>query len=55
MHCISNVAKTYNTAEDIPEDLQAAVSVLSMLKVNEYVEDVGMKQDERAYWVEHES
>lgn len=37
---------------EIPEDIMGAVSVLSILNNNQYVANVGMKVDEKHFWIE---
>lgn len=37
---------------EIPEDIMSAVSVLSILNNNQYVANVGMKLDEKHFWIE---
>lgn len=52
--CTSTATKTYPSVDDLPDELQGAISVMSILDGNEYVEDVGMKINDRTYWVHHE-
>lgn len=52
--CRSTEVKTYPSADELPEELQSAVSVMSMLDAGDYVEGVGMKTNDRTYWVHHE-
>ena len=37
---------------EIPEDIMSAVSVLSILNNNQYVANVGMKLEEKHFWIE---
>jgi hypothetical protein len=37
---------------EIPEDIMGAVSVLSILNNGQYVANVGMKIDEKHFWIE---
>jgi hypothetical protein len=37
---------------EIPEDIMGAVSVLSILNNNQYVANVGMKLDDKHFWIE---
>lgn len=52
--CKSTATKTYPSVDDLPDELQGAVSVMSMLDDKEYVEGVGMKTNDHTYWVHHE-
>jgi hypothetical protein len=38
--------------EEMPEDIVGAVSVLSILSNNQYVQNVGMKMDSNHFWIE---
>lgn len=52
--CRSTAVKTYSSVDELPEELQSAISVMSMLDSGEYVEGVGMKTNDRTYWIHHE-
>lgn len=51
--CTSTEVARYADANQLPEELQHAVSVIALLKEQEFVEGVGMKINDRAYWVHH--
>lgn len=42
----------YQVASEVPEELQGATAMLNMVNTGEYVEGVGMRVSDRAYWVE---
>jgi hypothetical protein len=48
---IDNEVKQVNTTADLPEELRGKLFVLDITDTNQFVEDVGMKQDGGIYWV----
>lgn len=39
-------------AEDLPEDIQGKVAVLAMAQINQYMQGVGRRVSEKAFWIE---
>ena len=39
-------------AQDLPEDIQGKVAVLSMAQINQYMQGVGRRVSEKAFWIE---
>lgn len=53
-NCTGTQVQRYQSVDELPEDLQGALAVITMLEAGGFVEGVGMKTNDRTYWVHHE-
>jgi len=54
IQCISTEVSTYYSADEIPAEVQGGVATLSVLENRDFVDGLGMKSNDRVYWIHHE-
>ena len=51
---VDSYAHTSFPAEDLPEDIQGKIAVLAMAQINQYMQGVGRRVSDKAFWIERD-